>query len=300
MAGGLFLIVPLLVVSLAGLVVIVVVAASARPDHTLTRELVSARRHGVATSAVAILVMLVALATTPAGITVAGLDGARLAAVTPLAGAVAALLVLLLGELTWPRPRGVTRTALMHDRRVADLVRGRWAATAAASGALLVLTTVGGGLLADPDGRSVSTEVRAADGTLLETHGAGPFPGWDYALPQLAALAAGLLVLLLVLRAATHRATVVTADLATDRLLRMASAARAYRALAFGALVTAGVDLMVAGAAARRVLDGWPEQLGLAAQLLGGACAVGAVAVTFVPAPRLPRPVPAAPEPVRA
>ena len=300
MAGGLVLVVPLFVLLVVGLVVLVLVAATARPDHTLTRELASARRHGVVTSTVAVVVMLLALVLTPTGPTLSGLDGARLAAVLPLAGSAAALLVLLLGELTWPRPRGVTRTALVHDRSVALLLRGRWAGTAGTAVALLVLTTVVGGLLAHEDGRSLRTEVRAADGTLLEAHGAGPFPGWGYGVPQLVVLGAALVLLALVLRAATTRASVVTADLETDRLLRRASAARAYRTLAFGALVTAGVDLAVAGQAARRVLDGWQDQVALGVLLLGVACGLAALAVALVPAPRLSRPAPASPEPVRA
>ena len=94
MAGGLVLLVPLLVLLVAGLVVLVTVAASARPDRTLTREIASARRHGVVTSAVAVAVMLLMVVLTPlgasvAGMTVVGLDGSRLAAAaSPANGAV--------------------------------------------------------------------------------------------------------------------------------------------------------------------------------------------------------------------
>lgn len=300
MAGGLVLVVPLLLLLVVGLVVLVAVAASARPDHTLTRELASARRHGVTTSAVAVVVMLLALALTPAGVTVVGLDGARLAAVLPLAGSTAALLVLLLGELTWPRPRGATRTALVHDRSVAQLLQGRWARVAGTAVTLLVLTTLGGGLIAHEDGRSLRTEVRAPDGTLLEGRGAGPFPGWEYAVPQLVVLGAALAIIILVLRATTNRSTVVTADLDTDRLLRRASAARAYRTLAFGALFTAGVDLLVAGGAARRVYDGWQDPVALGVLLLGAACCLAALVVALVPAPRLPRSLASPREPAHA
>jgi hypothetical protein len=300
MAGSLVLVVPLLLLLVAGLVVLVALAASARPDHTLTRELASARRHGVTTSAVAVVVLLLTLALTPTGVTVAGLDGARLAAVLPLTGSAAALLVLLVGEVTWPRPRGTTRTALVHDRSMALLLQGGWARVAGVAVSLLVLTAVAGGLLAHEDGRSLRTEVRAADGTLLESHGASPFPGWEYGGPQLVVLAVALVLLALVLRAATNRATVVTADLDTDRLLRGASAARAYRTLAFGALVTAGVDLLVAGGAARRVYDGWQDPVALGALLLGAACCLAALVVALVPAPRLPRSLAVPREPAHA
>lgn len=300
MFGGLVVLVVPAVFLLAAVLVVLVVALSARPDHTLSHELASARRHGVATSAVAVLVMLAALALTPTGVDVAGIDGTRLAAVLPLVGSAAALLVLLLGELTWPRPRGATRTALVHQRSIGMLLRGRWATAAGTSAGLLVLTALTGGFLAQEDGRSLRTEVRAADGTLLESHGASPFPGWEYGAPQLVVLALAVGLLALVLRAATNRATVVTADLETDRVLRRASAARAYRTLAFGALVTGGVDLLVAGSAARRVFDGWQDQVALGVVLLGGVSVVGALVVALVPAPRLPRHRPAAPEPVHA
>jgi len=291
-SASLLLLLPLLLVVPLGLVVVVLVAASARPDHTLSRELVSARRHGVTTSVVAVLLQGLALALTPFS---PGIDDARVAAVLPLTGSAMALVALLVGELTWPRPRGATRTALIHDRSVAMLLRGRWATTALVAGGLLLGTLLVGGWLGQSSSSdaAIARSVVQADGSITET-AHGPFPGWAYGAPQLVAGAAVAALLLLVLRAATNRATVVTADLDTDLLLRRASAARAFRAAAFGALVTAGADLVVGGGAARNVASGLGDAAALSAVLLGVGCIVAALVVVLVPAHRLPRtPVPA-------
>ena len=117
---------------------------------------------------------------------------------------------------------------------------------------------------------------------------AGPFPGWAYGVPQLVVLAAVVGLLLLVLRATTHRATVVTADLETDHLLRRASAARAFRTATFGILVTAGADLFFGGSAARNVHDGAAGAVALGVMLLGLGCLLAALVVCWCPPPGCP------------
>jgi hypothetical protein len=295
-SSGLLFLVPLVLVVPAALVIIVVLAVSARPDHTLSRELVSARRHGVTTSVVAVLLQLLGL-----GLTFLGLGNAPLSAVLPLAGSALALLALLVGELTWPRPRGTTRTAVIHDRSIGSLLRSGWARTAAGAATLLVLTLLVGGWLGNSSSSDASIAVTEtlSDGSLVE-RAAGPFPGWAYGVPQLLVLGTVGVLLLLVLRATTHRAAVVTADLETDHLLRRASAARAFRTASFGILVTAGADLFFGGSAAHHVHEGAAGGLSLGAMLLGLGCAVAAVVVLLVPAPRLPRTAPEAAAPVSA
>jgi hypothetical protein len=296
MSSGLLFLVPLMLVVPTALVILVVLAVSARPDHTLSRELVTARRHGVTTSVVAVLLQLLGL-----GLTVRGLGNAPMSAVLPLTGSALALLALLVGELTWPRPRGTTRTAVIHDRSVRSLRRGGWARTTAAAATLLALTLLAGGWLGSSSSSDASIAVSEtlSDGTLTE-RAAGPFPGWAYGVPQLIVLAVVGSLLVLVLRAVTHRATVVTADLDTDRLLRRASAARAFRTASFGILVTAGADLFFGGAAAHNVHHGAAGALGIGAMLLGLGCGVAAVVVVLVPAPRLRRTAAEAPAPVSA
>ncbi len=296
MFSGLLVLVPLVLVIPASLVLLVVLAVSARPDHTLSRELVTARRHGVTTSVVAVLLQALGL-----GLTVVGLGDASLTAVLPLVGSALALLALLVGELTWPRPRGTTRTAVIHDRSMGSLLRGGWARTTSGAAILLVTALVVGGWLGNSSSSDASIAVTETlpDGSLVE-RAAGPFPGWAYGVPQLIVLATVGVLLLLVLRATTHRAAVVTADLETDHLLRRASAARAFRTATFGILVTAGADLFFGGSAAHNVHDGAADAVALAVLLLGVGCAVAALVVVLVPAPRLPRTAPEAAAPVSA
>ncbi|MGZ5417114.1 MAG: hypothetical protein ACXWDI_08050 [Nocardioides sp.] len=291
MFSGFLILIPLLLIVSAALAVIVGLAVSARPDHTLSRELVSARRHGVTTAVVAVALQGLGLALSPASFS------PNLTAVMPLVGSALALLALLVGELTWPRPRGTTRTAVIRDRSVGSLLRGGWARTAGVAAALLVFTLVVGGLL----GNSSSSDAAIAtvdvqpDGSMVE-RASGPFPGWAYGVPQLVVLVAVVGLLLLALRATTDRATVVTADLETDHLLRRASAARAFRTATFGILVTAGADLFFGGSAARNVHDGVAGVVALGVMLLGLGCLLAALVIVLVPAPRLPRtpvPVPA-------
>ena len=65
MSSGLLVLVPLLLVVPVALAILVGLAVSARPDHTLSRELVSARRHGVTTSVVAVILQGLGLALAP-------------------------------------------------------------------------------------------------------------------------------------------------------------------------------------------------------------------------------------------
>jgi hypothetical protein len=171
-----------------------------------------------------------------------------------------------------------------------SLLPGGWTRVAGGAAALLVITLAVGGWL----GSSSSSDAEIAvtetlpDGSLVE-RAAGPFPGWAYGVPQLAALATVLVLVILVLRATVHRATVVTADLDTDQLLRRASAARALRTTTFGILVTAGADLFFGGAAAHNVHGGGAGATALAAMALGLGCLLAALVVALVPATRLPR-----------
>jgi hypothetical protein len=290
MASGLLFLVPLVLVVPIALAILVGLAVSARPDHTLSRELVLARRHGVTTSVVAALLQGVGLA-----LVLVGLGDARLSGVLPLAGSALALLALLVGELTWPRPRGTTRTAVIRDRSVRSLLRGGWTRAAGAAATLLVATLLVGGWLGNSSSSDASIAVTQtlSDGSLVE-RASGPFPGWAYGVPQLVALGIVVALVLLVLRATTHRATVVTADLETDHLLRRASAARALRTATFGILVTAGADLFFGGSAAHHVHGGAAGAAAVGVMVLGLGCLLASLVVVLVPAPRLPRaPLPA-------
>ena len=285
MFAGLLLVVPLFLLLAGGVVVMVVLALTHRPDADLTAEVVSARRHGVVTSGVAtamlVLGPLLVWVATSSLLALGPLLG-----VLPLAGAATALLVLLVGELTWPRPRGTTRTAVVRDRSAADLLRGGWARVAAAAGAALVVAVVLAAWLADESGRGVAADRTDATGAVVSS-GAGPFPGLDYGLPQLVVLTLVAGLVLLVVRAATNRPAVVAADAATDQLLRRSSAARAFRVALVGTLLTLAADLFFGGMAAQHVFTGPARIAAVATVLVGLVCGLAALAALLWPVPRL-------------
>ena len=291
-AGGVLglLLVAVLAVLLLGVALLVVLVTSSRPDALMSSELAAARRHAVTTSGVSLtlllatpVVLLVGLGATTA---VVGLSSVaptfRLVACAPLLGALLALLALLLGEATWPRPTGTSRTALLHDRSARALLTRGWPLWAGVTVLVATVLLVGAGLLGDESGGSV-THVRP-DGS--DT--AGPFPGWTYAGPQLAALVACVLVAAAIVRAAARRSAVVTADVETDMLLRRASVARACRALVVATLMTLGPDLLVGGLALRNAFagTGW-QTVGAVAALAGPLLGLLGLAALLVPVPRL-------------
>ena len=280
-----------------GAAVLTLLLRGSIPDDSITSEVAAARRHAVLTSvlagAMATLGTVVVLVT--AMVADLGLTPTTVAC-APLVGAAAALLALLTGELTWPRQRGATRTALLHDRTAASVLRGRWPAAAVAS---LLVTMAGllvGGAVAAPDGRSISHVTATSSST------SSPFPGWHYGVPQVIALLVCVGLTTLVALAAVRRPAVVTASLPTDLLLRRASASRACRALACGTLFTLGADLAVGGLAATHVLDQAGSGLLVArvAAVLGPVVVLLALGAMFVPVSRLRDPVPPADAPVPA
>lgn len=290
MAASLLLVVPAVLFATVGLVVLVALALTARPDHTLTSEVASARRHGLATSVlaeiafVATIALLIAFVTQPSDGVVRLWQGAL-----PLLGAVVALLVLALGELTWPRPRGLQRQVNLNPRTMRDLVPRGWTLVLGGLG-LLTLAVIGfGWWAAHPYGHSL---MRTEGDTYLAT--ASPFPGSDYGRPQLVAIAVALLLLYGVLRLVVLRPAVVRSDVATDNRLRAASAVRAMRVIVSALALTSAGNLFFGGTTGLRLYDpGWQQNLSAAAMLLGAGLGVLGIVLVLAPAPRLPKADPA-------
>ncbi|NIZ92414.1 hypothetical protein F1544_15600, partial [Kineosporiaceae bacterium B12] len=224
MFGPLVLAAPLLLLLVGGAGVGGFLLARRVPAGRLPLPVAAARRRGTALALAALVVagtLLVAGTTLPQD----SLGRTRLVAVTPLAAAAAHALVLLVGELTWPRPRQRVRSARLAVRSVrADAPRGLLVAYAA-SVALALLACLAGALLADGTGRAIGW--RSADGLAASTR--GPFPGAFYAAP----VAAGVLVLALLTAAllvrVPHRPAAAGADATTDGTLRRAAAHRVLR-----------------------------------------------------------------------
>lgn len=294
MAASLLLLVPAVLFATVGVVVLVVLTLTARPDHTLASEVASARRHGLVTSVlaatafVATIAFLIALASRPSDGYVRLWQGAL-----PLTGAVVALLVLALGELTWPRPRGLQRQVNLNPRTLSDLVPQTWTRILVGL-TVLTLSVIGfGWWAAHPYGHSL---VRVHEGG-LQVDSASPFPGSDYGIPQLVALGVALLSLYGVLRLVVLRPAVVRSDVATDNRLRAASAVRAIRVVVSALALTAAGNLFFGGTTGLRLHDpGWQQNLSAAAMLVGGSLGVVGVLLVLAPAPRLPKADPVVPQ----
>lgn len=294
MAASLLVLGPAVLFTAVGLAVLLLLTFTARPDDTLPSEVASARRHGLVTSVaagiayVAALALMIWFATRPS-------DGpvrptpVWLGAM-PLIGSAAALSVLALGEITWPRPRGLQRQANLNPRTIRDIVPRAWRhGLAALATASLVLAGIGW-WAADATGRTITVH-HAVEGI---THTGGPFPGVFYGLPQLVAVVLTMLFLWTVLRLAVLRPAVVRSDIATDNRLRSASAVRAVRVAASGIALTSAGNLFVGGSTALGVLDpGWLQTLSAGAMLLGAGLGMAGIVLVLVPAPRLPKADPA-------
>lgn len=294
MAASLLLLVPAVLFATVGLVVLVVLTLTARPDHTLASEVASARRHGLvtailaATAFVATIALLISFASRPSDGYVRLWQGAL-----PLTGAVVALLVLALGELTWPRPRGLQRQVNLNPRTMGDLVPQTWTRILVGLAVLTVAVIGLGWWAAHPYGHSL---IRVHEGG-LQVDSASPFPGSDYGIPQLVALGVALLALYGVLRLVVLRPAVVRSDVATDNRLRAASAVRAIRVVVSALALTAAGNLFFGGTTGLRLYDpGWQQNLSAAALLLGGFLSVVGILLVLAPAPRLPKADPVVPQ----
>lgn len=280
---------PVLVFAAVGVVVLVVLALTARPDHTLTAEVAAARRHGLATSVFAEIAFVAGTAFLAWYAMSPGSRGELTLpwiGAVPLIAASLALLALAGGELTWPRPQGVQRQANLNPRTTRDLVPRRWGRLLAAFSAATLAVIALGWAIADESGGSVTISHQAE----RITHSASGFPGSAFGLPQLVALAVAGVLLAGVLRLVVLRAAVVRSDVATDNLLRSASAVRAVRLVVSALALTLGGNLFFGGSAVVRIYDpGWQQTLALGSMASGAALAVVGIVLVLLPAPRLPR-----------
>ncbi|MGV8976906.1 MAG: hypothetical protein ACOH17_02580 [Cellulomonas sp.] len=248
---ALLVILPLALAVVIAAVVIALAHRLSRHEQAVSASsaLVAARRHAGGIDAlawvglVAALVMIQALTPSLTG----GLGTGLLIGLTPaLAGAIF-LAVQSVGELTWPRPSGPVRRAPLTPRTVrtiapAGLRRLTWGW---AGGLALVLVACG---LAPGNGRDIEHVWDASS-----SGGAGPFPGWFYGGPLLAATVLVLAATEVVLRLVARRPAVADTKPTDDLALRTLSSLRVLRGTQLVLTWTLAGVLLVAGSALRSV-----------------------------------------------
>lgn len=272
------------------------VAARRSPPSQET-AVAAARTHAVRGAGTAfLLATLAAVYVAVAGLPNSTPGGLGITALLlPLTFGVVHVLVLAVGELTWPRPQGEVRRARLVHRGLLDAAPRWLVRTAGAALGLVAATLVVGTLLADETGRRLAY---APNGLLTAT--ASPFPGLFYG--RVAAI--GLLVLVLAAAATlwivANRPAVATEDERIETALRRASTHRVLRVVAGVALFVGGGLLFILGTALHSVATGSAQSdlLGGVAVVVSGTglCALlGGAVVTCVRAPGVPAdaPVPA-------
>lgn len=255
----------------------------------------AALRHERTTSVVAGVVALglIAYVVSPAGIPhLTGITAAPglLVALSPSIAVAMTLAVRAIGELSWPRPHGAVRTAPLVRRTVRGL--GEWrlplflATVAITAVALLVF-----GSTAGEGGNVVDAPILVTlDGW---THGSsGPYPGWPYAVPLLALLAAVTLGTLGVLHLIARRAVVSGATAAEDDSLRRLGAAHVLAGTQF--LVGLGSAAVILTAALALFSANRPGAAALAFAV-GSAIGITSVVVGISVLARQAIPTPARP-----
>ena len=220
------------------------------------------------------------------------------ALLVPITFGVVHTVVLAAGELTWPRPQGEVRRARLVHRGLLDAAPRWLVRLVAVAGSLAVTTLLGGALLADADGRSVTYGHEGAAGAGSAT--SSPFPGYFYGLPA----AGGLLLLALATAIAlwiiAGRPAVATADEGIETALRRASVHRVLRVAVGVPLFVTGGLLFVGGRALHSVAtsgisSGLLDVAGAAASLAGGAAMLVGVVVACLRAPGVPADAPGVP-----
>ncbi|MGI4894227.1 MAG: hypothetical protein ACRYF3_03825 [Janthinobacterium lividum] len=235
--AGLFVLAPLVLAVLGGTVVVVLVLRRRTPSTELSLPVACARRRGVRYSALAV----------GCGVTTAAVVGAlgiwtrreAVVLIAPLNAATVHAVVVLIGELTWPRPTARIRGARLVARSMRDTAPPWLLWTCLVSAGVVVALCVGGvataGLRADSYTWTTSTL----------SYGSATFPGGRIALPVLSALATTVLATGAVLHRLPARPAITGASDVADATLRRAGGHRVLRMSGAAALGTCGVLLVM-------------------------------------------------------
>lgn len=275
---------------------VVVVVVSAPLAHRvitaprLTGSARSARRRAIAATVLGVLAAatVVVLASWPHG------GEIRLATMPALAATFGVMLVGL-GELTYPRPHGERRETSIALRRGTAVrsLKPLFLAGLGVSAVLLVISSVTAG----PTGRSL--ERLSSTGRAY----GGPYPGLPYAVPLGLALS-GLALATWGLRRVDARPALGPGLEEADRAIRIAGRVRVLRLASAGSLATAagvslgmGRSLYMFAAQLRYHWEGgprppwdWTQNAGFALLGVGAVFGVASIVALLSPSPRVPAP----------
>ncbi|MDO8107223.1 hypothetical protein Q6348_08450 [Isoptericola sp. b441] len=268
--------------SLVGLLAVLLGALAWDALRTVTPSQAASRanRHATLASAIGVVLMVVLVTWTVAGISLGvwPRDG-RVLAVLPVLGGAVLLAAQAVGQLTWPRPTGSHREAELVARTVADvspvgprrMVLG-WA------GLALVLLVVFGVVA---DGPRSLTQWYA---------GNAAYPGWYYGVPMSLAVLVLVAATELVQRLIMLRPAVPGVSTEWDLRLRRRSAGHVTRGIQLVLAVTVAGTLVAAawGHVAVGRVHGSVAQTGIGYALLGAAACVSlaGLVLAVVPLPR--------------
>lgn len=210
-------------------------------DSTVRR----AQRHARRTSATAVAVGLLAAVAAAVAVLLpaplapaAGRPGVA-AMMLPLAFGVAHTGVILVGELTWPRPAGMVRRARLTHRGALQAIPAWLLRTAIGTLVTGVVVIAVGAVTDDRYDANRSITVYAGDG--LVEGAASPYVGAFYGMPALVGLGCLLALSAAALWVVANRPAIVTDDVDVEDALRRASAQRVLRG------ATAAATILVAG-----------------------------------------------------
>lgn len=244
--------------------------------HAEASAVERARRHARLTTRAAVVIGLVAAVAAAVAVLLPAPQEAAVgrpgvaAMMLPLAFGVAHTGVVLVGELTWPRPAGLVRRARLEHRGVLQTAPAWLLRTGAGTAVAGVVVVAVGAVTGDRYFRSIT--VYAGAGSVEGS--AAPYVGSGYGLPALVGLGCLLAVAAAALWVVANRPSVVTDDADQDDALRCSSAYRVLRGATSAALLLVGGLVAVSGLAVRNAALSAAESARLADLPVGTAATV--------------------------
>jgi hypothetical protein len=214
-----------------------------------------AQRHAQRTSATAVVVGLLAAVAAAVAVLLpaplapaAGRPGVA-AMMLPLAFGVAHTGVILVGELTWPRPGGMVRRARLAHRGLLQALPA-WLLRTAIGTLVTGIVVIAVGAVTD-DRYDANRSITVYAGNGLVEGAASPYVGSFYGMPALVGLGCLFALSTAALWVVANRPAIVTDDVDVEDALRRASAQRVLRGATTAAMILVAGLVTVSGLAVR-------------------------------------------------